>query len=251
LAGGLLGWGIWGLPELRATRRRWATWRARHQVGLARLVALACVVVVPLTVVAVRPDGRVQIVPLEAGRGEAVFVRGPTGQTALVARGRLDSRAVAAGVADRLALWEHKLDVVVALDAAAEAGLAPALARYPADRQAHGAADRRIDFGGGAVLDIYAASDEEAALSPGLGQLQRASGSASPRTSSVALSFGAVWLALIGQPPPPVAAAMSSQRRTEPDAQQDQLAIGLAGTPAVELASDGFSVWRADGSGQP
>jgi ComEC/Rec2-related protein len=138
LALGLLVWGLAGLPELRRLRASWA--RARRARGQGRLVPapLAGGMVLLATawmVHLVAPDGQTHVYPFEVGHGSAVLIRDPAGATALVVQGLKGPREAAqmvSAVADHLAVWEHKLDLVVALDDASQAGLAPTLARYPA-----------------------------------------------------------------------------------------------------------------------
>jgi hypothetical protein len=214
LAAGLLAWGLWGLPEAAAVRLRCARLRLterRWSVPAASVCAsLAAVALLQL----VRPDGRLHVQGLRAGLGQAVFIRGPTGQTALVVGGRVDAALLAGQVADHLAVWEHKLDNVLQLDAAAESGLGPTLARYPADQRLNAEQDERMDLGGGAVLDVYATAPDN------------------PRAPRVALSFGTVWLPLFGHPPPP-------------DETQNQRELAPS-----EVVSDGTELWAISDSEQ-
>src|SRR5260370_34497792 len=90
---------------------------------------------------------------------------------------------LASQVADNLAVWEHKLDAALPLDARAEAGLGLTLARYPAGQRVSADVDRRVDLGGGAVLDVYAHT-------------------ASAPAHSVTVSFGQAWLLVFGRSPP-------------------------------------------------
>ncbi|HEV7662495.1 MAG TPA: ComEC/Rec2 family competence protein, partial [Chloroflexota bacterium] len=161
LAAVLVAWGIAGLPEFRGLRRRWAS--SCPPLPMRWIAASAALAV---AVVLVRPDGQLHVVALDAGQGDALFIRGPTGQTAVLARGRVDSARLASEVAQQLAVWEHKLDIALALDAAAESGMATTLGRYPADRRLTPAEDDRIDLGGGAVLDVYAVVADQAVGSP-------------------------------------------------------------------------------------
>ncbi|MDQ3809145.1 MAG: hypothetical protein M3336_02530, partial [Chloroflexota bacterium] len=100
---------------------------------------------------------------------------------AVIAEGRVDARGLASGVGEHLAVWEHGLYAVVALDDQADARLAPLVQRYPPEQRPPVGVDARLDLGGGAVLDVYADGREPAA----------------------ALSHGRVWLRLLGHPPPP------------------------------------------------
>ncbi|MGI9146964.1 MAG: ComEC/Rec2 family competence protein, partial [Chloroflexota bacterium] len=176
---------------------------------------LACVAATVLLQV-VRPDGRLHIVGLPVGRGEAIFIRGPTGRTALVVGGHPDGVQLTRQVADCLAVWEHKLHAVLQVDAESQAGLGLTLARYPAERQLDVSEDARVDLGGGAALDIYRPAGQE--------------------TPGIAISFGRVWLPLVGSPPAPVT---SSGGRPIPLPEPASPAAG-------ELVSDGLQVWSAD-----
>jgi competence protein ComEC len=211
LALGLLAWGLLDLPEAAALRSVWVQRASRVQVGPAAVCVAACLGAASVLQI-VRPDGRLHVQALEAGRGEAVFIRGPTGRTALVVRGKPDAARVTDQVADHLALWEHKLDTLLTLDAAAQAAIEPLLAHYPAEQQLDADADARIDLGGGAVVDIYA--------SGGLGQAE----------AGVSVSFGEVWLIVAGRPPP---VPFGPSTKPSPP------------SPGYERVSDGRELWAA------
>jgi ComEC/Rec2-related protein len=168
MAVALLAWGGLGLPEAARLHAAWEDYRTRSAASLTPIACLtACLVAIGL-LKAVQPDGRLHVQALDAGRGDAVFIRGPTGRTLLVVGGRIDAALVAAQVAEHLAVWEHSLDGVVRLDPAAEAGLSLTLARYPPAQRLDVDADARIDLGGGAALDVYAASPAVTAAEPGV-----------------------------------------------------------------------------------
>jgi len=179
LAAGLLALGLWSLPEAAGLRVRLARLRLaerRFTLPAASVCAgLAAIAMLEL----VRPDGKLHVDALSVGRGEAVFIRGPTGRTALVVRGHVDSAMLASQVADHVAVWEHKLDGVLRLDPAAEAGLGLTLARYPPDWRTNAEQDERVDLGGGAALDVYANAPDNQA------------------TRRVTVSFGQVWLLVL------------------------------------------------------
>jgi competence protein ComEC len=167
----LLAWGLLELPE--ASELRQAAQRLiKSRQPLMAPLAMATIGL--LTLLMVRPDGHVHVQPLAVSPGEAVFVRGPDGQTVLIARGRIDGYALTSAVAERLRLWEHDIGAVIALDEDAESRLGPLLERYPSPLQ-H---DERYELGGGAVIDIYAGGH-------------------------AALSYADGWTRLIGQPPAP------------------------------------------------
>jgi competence protein ComEC len=211
LSVGLLVWGVWGLPEAVGLHLWWARLRLSQRAWSVPAASVCACLAAMALLQLVRPDGRLHIQPLNAGRGEAVLIRGPTGRTALIVGGRADAAMLAGQVADHLALWEHKLDSVLGLDPAAETSLGLTLARYPADQRLSADRDERIDLGGGAVLDVYAhAPDSQAAA--------RAS-----------ISYGQVWLPLLGHPTSP---------------------SPLSNVARLELVSDGIGVW-ATAEGEP
>jgi competence protein ComEC len=203
LAAALLAWGLWGLPEAREVRLRWARLRLPRRRYAVPAAGVCSSLLAVGTLHMVGPDARLHVEPLGAGRGQAVLIRGPTGRTALVVAGRVDSALLASQVADHLAVWEHKLNTALALDAASDAGLGPTLARYPADQRISADQDDRVDLGGGAVLDVYVTT------------------SSSTEPSQVTVSFGQVWLRVLGRAPP-----LTS-----------------------ELVSDGTAVWSPNSDG--
>jgi ComEC/Rec2-related protein len=135
LAAGLLAWGAWGLPELHAARLALVGRGAAVRRWGAPVACVASVLATRAMLGMVRPDGQLHVDRLALARGEAVFVRGPTGQTVLLVRGPAEALSLQREVADHLALWEHKLDAAVQLDAGAANALALIMTRYPADRR--------------------------------------------------------------------------------------------------------------------
>jgi hypothetical protein len=181
------------------------------------------------TLYLVRPDGRLHVQALDAGRGEAVLIRGPTGRLALVLSGKLNPVQLVSQVADHLAVWEHKLDALVVLDAASRTAIGPLSARYPADQELDGATDSRLDLGGGAALDVYAAESQPVTASTP----QPPVSADRSYAASVSLTLENVWLPIVGQPPSPPPRDLSRQS-------------ALAGTRprvGVALISDGLEVW--------
>jgi len=161
LAIALLVCGVWHLPELRAPRRAWSIWRIRHRATLlpATLIG-ACLGVVALCSLML-PDRQSGVTPLALGRGQAVFIRGPTGRTALVVQGSTDGRLLVDQVADHLAVWEHKLDLVIVCDPGAERAVGLTLARYPADQLVRGTpASQRLNVGMGQALSVTSAGGQ-------------------------------------------------------------------------------------------
>src|ERR1051326_2671442 len=156
---GLLGWGIWQLPELRETRLVWRGWLRRHREALRPIACTFAALAAAMTLQVLRPDGRLHVEPLGVARGDALFVRGPTGNTAVVVLGRADPAALAGQVAARMAIWEHRLDAVIVLDAPARAAVGPLLAEYPPLQliAAHAATERvGLAIGGNQTLAVAA-----------------------------------------------------------------------------------------------
>jgi ComEC/Rec2-related protein len=131
LAAALLGWGLWQLPELREARLAWRGWQRQHQAAFQPITCAAAALLLAASLKALMPDGRLHVEPLGLQRGEAVFVRGPTGTTAVVVLGPLRPAELASQAAGHMAVWEHHLDAVVALDPRAQAALGPLLSQYP------------------------------------------------------------------------------------------------------------------------
>jgi hypothetical protein len=176
LAGLLLGWGVWHLPELAEARRTWLIWRTNHRAVLTPycLIGLCCAAVAAFG--GMRHFGRASVSPLALSRGQAVFVRGPTGRTTLIVQGSTDGRALVDDVAAHLAVWEHKLDQVVVLDAAAERAIGLTLARYPADQLTRAGPPLSVDLGAGQSLTVASAS--------GRLEVSIAASAAAPRSGS-------------------------------------------------------------------
>ncbi len=244
LAALLLLWGLAPLPELAGVRAATAGGIARLSAARAAasvgVVAAAAVLALAL----VRPDRQLHVTVLAAGQGQAVLVRAPDGRTVLVSGPNLDARGLASLVGDRLNVWERSLYAVVVLAPDQEAGLAEVLRRYPAQRRLSGEGDARLELGG-AALDVFSSSAGE---------------------PSVAVSFGEVWVPLVGLPPvptvvpdrgPPTAAAIGAS--VWPDrypaplvgfgvlAPRAELRLPRPRESAVELVSDGTSIWPVDG----
>jgi competence protein ComEC len=163
----LLGLGIWYLPELRQTRRRWWRWQFRQRFVFRPTCLVGACLASAALLHAVRPDGHLHVDRLAVGRGQALFVRGPTGRTALVALGGGSSTQLVGEVADHLMVWEHGLDQVVSFDSHASSALTATLARYPAGTVVHAQSAVRLDMGGGQSLEISSAAGQLVATTSG------------------------------------------------------------------------------------
>jgi competence protein ComEC len=243
LAALLLLWGVSGLPET-AGARAWVQttisgWRWRDRAALAGVVG---VTLLAALVAVMRPDGYLHVNVLAAGQGHAFLVRGPNGATVLVPGTSPDPRGLASLVGNRLNAWERSIAGVLVMDQADQAAMAETLRRYPAASLWQATQDMRVDLGGGAAVDAY--FDE-------LGM------------QGVAVSFGEVWVQLAGLPPAPaeserVVALAGGRPRPQGDpspfltvgvehfAQDAEYALPPPQEGALELVSDGFTIWPAN-----
>jgi competence protein ComEC len=159
LAAVLVAWSGWWLPECESLRRRAARWGLLAQPCMAPLAALCTAALAVSLLLVTRPDGRLHVDPIAAGSAQAVLIRAPSGQTALVTRGVPAGSELANEVAARLHVWEHSLNTVVVLGPARGTdGLEAMLERYPADQMLDATGAVRIDFGNLAV-DVQVAAD--------------------------------------------------------------------------------------------
>ena len=102
-------------------------------MGLNRTVVVAGAAVVVLIGVAIvaQPDGRLHVVFLDVGNGDAVFIRTPTGRQALIDGGS-DARRTLAALGKQMPFWDRTLDLVVLTSPDKDRlnGLVPVLSRY-------------------------------------------------------------------------------------------------------------------------
>ncbi len=119
-------------------RRRWRRWISKRPAWQSAAgLALVVLIVVGLYTV---PDGRLHVTFLDVGRGNAVFLRTPTGKQVLIG-GAPDASRLLSQMGRRLPFWDRRLDGVIlpSLDAAHLTGLLPVLERYQVDQIVYGA----------------------------------------------------------------------------------------------------------------
>ncbi|MCU0519314.1 MAG: ComEC/Rec2 family competence protein [Anaerolineae bacterium] len=142
---------IWGYYLLLATLttllldrehlKAWAS-QLRTLLGCANpyvLASGAAVVVLLAIFLAVRPDGKLHVVFLDTGKGDAVFIRTPTGQQALIDGGG-DSRQTLAEIGRQMPFYDRSLDLVILTSPDDDhlGGLVPVLERYEVAFVGHG-----------------------------------------------------------------------------------------------------------------
>lgn len=121
-------WLAWQAPE---QRRHWWT-AVRH--SLSQRVALGGTLVLALLTVSwgsSQPDGRLRLVFLDVGQGDAIFIQTPSGRQILVDGGMYPSR-LKEKLGQQMPFWDKTLDMVVAThpDADHVAGLVDLFTRY-------------------------------------------------------------------------------------------------------------------------
>jgi competence protein ComEC len=94
-------------------------------------VASATLLALALLTLATQPDGRLHLVMLDVGQGDAILVRAPSGATMLIDGGP-DPDVAARRVGEALPFWQRRIDVVVLTHPHEDhvAGLVPVLERY-------------------------------------------------------------------------------------------------------------------------
>ncbi len=240
--------GVWGLTALPELGGGWRWVRARLAAVPHGRVAAGCgaaVVALAWALLLSRPDGLLHVTVLAAGKGSATLVRGPDGSKLLVSGTGVDPRGLASLVADQLNLWERSVDTLVVLDRSHEPGLVEVERRYAPAQRLLGGRDARVRMGD-AVVDLFAAG---------------------PGGPSVGVGYGRVWFALAGQPPLPapsdgdlVSAVVSPagwpehyptpfvRVGPEPSRAGSTYALSAPRETALELVSDGVSVWPLGGA---
>jgi ComEC/Rec2-related protein len=256
LAGLLLGWGLWNLPEAASLRRRWLLSRAgRAARSPPAPYMLACLTAAVLLAL-LKPDGRLHVQSMPVGRGAAVLIRGPTGRTTLVVGGSPNASLLANQVAARLPVWEHQLDSVLVLDEPAESKLALTLARYPAERRLSAAATRRMDLGGGATLEVVPSGGGatlEVVPSGGGATLEVVPTGGGGTPGIVVPSGGSATLDILPTAGRASAGPIAPGLRLwiTFGALRQRLPEATRSGPPWELVSDGRTIWQAvPGSGQ-
>jgi competence protein ComEC len=101
------------------------------QLVRPRVLAVGSVLALLFLTAASRPDGRLHVMALDVGQGDAILVVAPTGQTLLVDGGP-DPDLVMRRLGEKLPVWQRRLDMVLLTHPHEDhvAGLVPALERF-------------------------------------------------------------------------------------------------------------------------
>ena len=141
------GWMVWGYYALLGSLTWWLAQPRDKKPGFFRktwflltqetkLLAGAAVILLILAFVAWRasPDGRLHVVFLDVGQGDAIFIQTPSGRQVLVDGGPSE-RVLLSQLGRQMPFWDHTLDVMVLThpDADHITGLVPVLERYQVD----------------------------------------------------------------------------------------------------------------------
>jgi competence protein ComEC len=141
----LLGGLTWWLAQPRERRRElWArlkkpgfsekTWFLRVREGRALFGIVAILLVLGFFTWRSLPDGRLHVVFLDVGQGDAIFIQTPSGRQVLIDGGPSDS-VLLSQLGRQMPFWDHTLDVVLLThpDLDHVTGLVGVLERYQVD----------------------------------------------------------------------------------------------------------------------
>jgi competence protein ComEC len=96
-----------------------------------RVLVVITILLLALLTACTQPDGRLHLVALDVGQGDAILVRAPSGATALIDGGP-DPDLTVRRLGEELPFWQRDIDLVVLTHPHEDhvAGLIPALERY-------------------------------------------------------------------------------------------------------------------------
>lgn len=121
----------WWQSQTEARRR--ALWSRFVASGRAKIVAGGAVISLTLLVAFWRslPDGRLHVVFLDVGQGDAIFIQTPSGKQVLIDGGPSETQALSE-LGRHMPFWDRTLDLVLLThpDADHITGLLPVLERY-------------------------------------------------------------------------------------------------------------------------
>ncbi|MFZ5919167.1 MAG: DNA internalization-related competence protein ComEC/Rec2 [Chloroflexota bacterium] len=131
---GLLSAGVWIIKQDVQKRKAYAARIDQYSPSNALLGGLTVVLVLVWAVVFSQPDGKLHLIFLDVGQGDAIFIQTPRGQQALIDGGPEPS-VLLARLGEQMPFWDRSLDLVVLThpDADHLTGLVEVLARYHVD----------------------------------------------------------------------------------------------------------------------
>lgn len=125
----ILGIGTWWFGQSGDDRKRYLA--ALKQVARWQVAVVAAVIVLFVAYLITAPDGRLHVVFLDAGQGDAIFVQTPTGKQVLIDGGS-DGPQTLSQLGRQMPFWDRRLDLVILTspDKDRITGLIPVLERY-------------------------------------------------------------------------------------------------------------------------
>jgi competence protein ComEC len=124
------------VSRMDAERRQSLWQRLTSRLPIRTLVAgLILVVILVWIAVVSLPDGKLHVVFLDVGQGDAIFIQTPQGRQVLIDGGP-DPTTLTAALGRRLPFWDRSLDLIILThpDADHLTGLVPVLERYRVGR---------------------------------------------------------------------------------------------------------------------
>lgn len=121
-----LTWWFRSKPDDKQRLRDWV-----KQVNVAVIFTLLAVIALIISASLAAPDGKLHVVFLNVGSGEAIFIRTPHGQQLLIDGGE-DGAKTLAEIGRQMPFWDRSLDIMITTssDSAHLAGLIAVLERY-------------------------------------------------------------------------------------------------------------------------
>ena len=128
---GLLLAGVWIMVQDEKKRQDWWSRLTRKLPTKALVSFLVVILIVTWAWFFTLPDGKLHLVFLDVGQGDAIFIESPQGRQVLIDGGP-DPTVLLARLGEQMPFWDRSLDLVILThpDADHLAGLVPVLERY-------------------------------------------------------------------------------------------------------------------------